>query len=185
MDTRLLTKLTVDSKIGVSSVSSKSKSVSIIPWICLALAKYLRSLSGTKRHLLRKLALERFVCLQRGQERLCCCWGCWASESRQCWGLAKVRNDLVPSLLRIPSRREGRAWDILGFMEANFRTFSSVPYRCFTSWGSHGFVNRSHVRTMRFSTVRDISTSSSRFTPWWVIPPRLIKLSSMKANSLW
>lgn len=84
MDTRLLTKLTVDSKIGVSSVSSKSESVSIIPWICLALAKYLRS--GTKRHLLRKWALERFACLQRGQERLCCLGGGVEQVNHDCGG---------------------------------------------------------------------------------------------------
>lgn len=50
MNTRLLTKLTVVSKVGVSYVSSISESVSVIPWICLAFAKYLRSLLGMKRH---------------------------------------------------------------------------------------------------------------------------------------
>lgn len=62
----------VGSRVGVSSVSSISETVSIIPCICLAFAKYFRSLSGRKLYSLRKRALERFACLQRGQERLCC-----------------------------------------------------------------------------------------------------------------
>lgn len=41
MDTPLLTKLTVGLKVGVSSVSLISESVSIIPWICQAFAKYI------------------------------------------------------------------------------------------------------------------------------------------------
>lgn len=69
MDTWLPTKLNVGSRVGVSSIS---ESVSIIPCICLAFAKYFRSLSGRKLYSLRKRALERFACSQRGQERLCC-----------------------------------------------------------------------------------------------------------------
>lgn len=58
MDTRLLTKITVGSKVGVSFVSSISESVSEISWICLAFAKHLRSLSGRKRHC---RAVRRFL----------------------------------------------------------------------------------------------------------------------------
>lgn len=101
MNTRLLTKLTVVSKVGVSSVSSISESVSVIPWICLAFAKFLRSLLGRKRQSLIKWALEGFAYLQRRQKRLCCYpgWGGWASELRLWWGWAKVRNDHLASSL--------------------------------------------------------------------------------------
>lgn len=44
-------------------MSSKSESVSIIPWICLALAKYLRSLSGTYETALTKKIGTRALCL--------------------------------------------------------------------------------------------------------------------------
>lgn len=100
MNTRLLSKLTVVSKVGVSSVSSIFESVSVIPLICLAFAKYLRSLLGRKRHSIIKSALEGFVYFQRRQKRLCCYpgWGGWASELRLWWGWAKVRNDLASSL---------------------------------------------------------------------------------------
>ena len=58
------------------------------------------------------------------------------------------------------SRRDGKAREISGLMEARVRERNSVPYRCLTSLGSFGLINRSQVSTTKFSREGDISLSS-------------------------
>ena len=79
---------------------------------------------------------------------------------------AAVRMAFASYAVWSSSRRDGKAWEISGLMEARVHERNSVPYRCLTSLGSSGLINRSQVSMTKFSREGDISSSSVARSPW-------------------
>ena len=103
-----------------------------------------------------------------------------------CRAEAEARKTLASCEACNSLRRESRASDISGLIDANVRNRSSVPYLCLTKRGSSGWMRRSQISTIKFSSVGEISSSSEIFSPWCVREQSLVnKLSSMKDWIRW
>ena len=77
----------------------------------------------------------------------------------------RITRALVETEL-ISSRRELKAAEISGLIDARVRVRNSVAYFCFTIFGRSLWINRNHIRTIIFSNVGVSSSSSSILSPW-------------------
>lgn len=119
------------------------------------------------------MVLGRSGCLHNGQDlvgRLNCVFALYGALMLS--GLQSLLMlmciILVSSAARISSSRDVMGCEISGFMEARVRDLNSVPYLCFTSLGSSGWISLSQARVMKFSNVGMSSSLSMMTSPWWV-----------------
>ena len=94
--------------------------------------------------------------------------------------LESSTEDLASLAELISTRKESSAWEISGLRDA------TVSDRCLARAGKKRWIRCSHVNTIMFSIVEEISSSAVTFSQCCRIPPlALSKLSSMKLTSLW
>ena len=137
---------------------------------------YFRCRSGRSPHSLRKWLSGRSDCLQNGHDfppELIEA-GCFVRSP--CGRLSRfvMNNDVLAritfalSVDTILSSNEWFASDISGLREARVRERSSVPYRCFTSFGKAALIRHNQMRTTKYYMVGESFSSSVICSLCWV-----------------